>query len=621
VVRPLLLFLAAFTVPCLEDIAPVRADCEAPAAERISSQDSQQVAVEPVAPTMPLAEVRPGMEATVRTVFEGGVVEEFGAEIVGVMDNFLGPGQDLILARLKGQKVEQTGVAGGMSGSPVYVGGRLLGALSYRVGVFLKEPIAGITPIEYMLRVGESPGPPAARRSDESARKASGSPAGGAGGFEPIETPLVAVGVPAPVLEMYASELTRLGLGGLGPGGGLLAPAGGAAPSNGPAPALLRLAPGDAVAAQLVTGDISLAGTGTVTLVSGDRVYAFGHPAFLSGATQLPTARAEIYLTLSSLQASNKMSRVLDTIGTFTQSRLPALTGVIGPKPKMIPVTVKISRPSETDAAPRRFGYDVVAHRELTPMLVGLVAAASLMNTASFSDEMTISLSGRVGLEGHEDLILNDVYTGFTAAQSAAASMARDVQDLVGAMIQNRFEEPRITSVDLDLASVEKGALSVVEGVYPTRSDLQPGEEVELRVLIRPYRGGTYTRRFHYRIPEGTPPGPMAVYVGGANLISAVERVVLARQASQADDLDQIISLLNRLRTSDKLYLKVTRRHGGAIVQNEVLPALPPSVLSTLSSNRGTGEVTPLAETTIHEQEIPLGQILVGGTVVPLHIR
>jgi hypothetical protein len=585
----------------------------------IGAGSAAQQAAQPQAPpegrveTMPLAEVRPGMEGIVRTVFEGDRVEEFRAEIVSVMTGFLGPHQDLILARLKGDRVEFTGVAAGMSGSPVYIGGRLVGALSYRMGSFAKEPIAGITPIDYMLKVGTGASP---TRAQGSAAPLAAGISSGTAGLEPIDTPVVAAGIPVAALEIFAPDLGRLGLKGVIPGGG----SGSSAPpaDRSAAAALPALRAGEPVAAQLVSGDASLAATGTVTYVDGDRVFAFGHPAFLTGASEIPMARASIYLTLPSLEASVKMSHVLETVGTFRESRLPAMTGVLGPVPRTIPVGIEVAG---EDSPRRSFHYDVVEHREFTPALVGLVTAASLLNTPWSSDETTVSLAGRIALEGHHDLVLNDLYTGFTAGQSAAGSMAQDVQGLFGAVYQNRFEQPRVRSIDLTVSTVEKSRLSLVEGVYPTRTELDPGDSVEFRVLVRPYRGQAYTRKLTYRVPEGAPPGPLVAYVGGANLMSLAERSVLSRQASQADDIDELITLINRLRSNNALYLKVTRRHGGAVVQNEVLPALPPSILSTLAANRSTGEVTPLAETTVYEDAIPLDQVLVGGTAIPLTIR
>ncbi len=547
---------------------------------------------------MPLSELETGMGATVQTVFEGGKVEEFQAEIVGILDNFLGPNHSLIIARLNGANVERTGVAAGMSGSPVYVDGRLIGALSYRLGNFLTEPMAGITPIEYMLGMT---GAGARRDGELSSRPA---------GLVPIETPIAAVGVPSAVLDAFGPDLEPYGLSTVmaGAAGGVDSPSPGSAP----------LLPGQAVAAQLVTGDLSLAATGTVTLVRGDAVYAFGHPTIMNGATEVPMARADVIVTIPSLQASTKMSRVLDTIGTFRQSRLPGVTGVIGPVPKLLPVTVKVA---SAEASPRSFHFNVINHLELTPVLVGIVTGSSILNTAWSSDEMTIMLSGRIGMNGHSDVILNDVYTGFSASQPAAISLARDVQGLFQAVFQNRFEEPTVESVELEVSTIEKGSVTLVEGVYPSRTEVEVGDEVEFRVLLRPFRGDPYTRSFSFRIPEGIPEGPLLAYVGGANVLAAVERNILSQRVRQVDDLNQLISLVNDLRTNNKLYITVNRRGAGAVVQSEVLPSLPPSVYSTLRRGGGQGDVSPLAETTIHEDSIALDQIVVGGTRVILRVQ
>ncbi len=548
---------------------------------------------------MPLSEVRPGMMATVHTVFEGSAVEEFPAEIVAVMENFLGPRQDLILARLKGPKAEFTGVVAGMSGSPVYVDGRLVGALSYRLGQFTKEPIAGVTPIEYMLAL---PRPVAA----QSAAAPGASPAA----LTPIEVPLVVAGVPAAVLRLYADDLSRLGLHGMSAGGGRS----GAAPQAGPPSSLKG---GDPIAATLVTGDIMVAATGTVTLVDGDRVMAFGHPSFLRGAAQMPMARAEVYLTLASLANSVKLSHVLETIGTFNESRLPGIAGELGRSPEMLPVTVNVSH---SGGPPMPYHYELARHRDLSPVLLGIVTAATLFNVPTFAAEMSYALDGVIDIDGHDDVVLRDLYAGFTEQDSGAAALAGDVQAFFSAVWQNRFAEAPVRSVNLTISTVEKGRLSLVEGVYPSRRQVRPGETAEFRVLMRSYRGEPMTRTFTWRIPDGEPAGTLTVHVGGSNVLGAAERAVLSRQAAQVDNIDQLIALLNGLRGSDQLYFKVTRRAAGAVVHSEIMPSLPPSVAATLSTGRGTGEVTPLADTTIHEESLGMDVIVVGGTTLQLNV-
>ena len=573
-------------------------------------------AAEPAIRVMPLEEVRPGMRGVVRTVFEGSGVEEFEAEILGVMANFLGPHQDLILARLRGEKVEFTGVAAGMSGSPVYVDGRLVGAVAYRImSEFMKEPIAGITPIEYMLEMEP-------RLTATSAHgSASGLPLEGAGvspgapivprihSFAPIDTPVVVSGVSPEVLDVFDEDLRVTGLGPVQAGG-----SGPASPVGGPGKGL---SPGEPVAMQLVRGDLGVAATGTVTHVESDRVWAFGHFGLTVGALDIPMARAHIHLTLPSLQASVKLSSILDTVGTFTQSRLPGIAGVLGPVPEMIPVAVTWDASGTT----RIRNYELAAHREFTPILIGIVTLSTLARTPGFAGEMTMSLQGRIRLEGHPDVLINDLHVGFSQDQSAAVSVARQMQGLFGAVFANRFEAPKVEAVDVSVSSVEEGKVAFVEGVYPTSTVLRPGEETEFRVVIRPYRGESHVLTLRYRVPPGTPPGPLLAYVGAADELEKLERNMFARQVAQADNLDQIIALINRLRTSDAIYMKISQRRTGAVVQNEVLPALPPSVLTTMGSNRGAGEFTPIPDTTLAEERFPIEQILIGGTIVRLEVR
>jgi len=580
----------------------------------------------PTTPILPLDEVRPGMQAVVRTVLQGDQIQELPAEIVGVMEKALGPGLSLILLRVKGETATYNGVAAGMSGSPVYVDGRLVGALSYRLGQFTKEAIAGVTPIQYMLDLSKNgPAATAATAAGSAPDHRAGaagepiplvpayggteSPAGAsASALVPIETPLIVTGVPPDLVERFASSFRDLGA-------VIAAGAGGSSPIGSSPSRPLR--PGDPVAAQLVRGDLSIAATGTVTYVDGDRVLAFGHPFLVSGAAGFPMAHAEIYMTLASLASSTKLARITDTIGTWDQIRLPGISGVTSRQPEMIPLTVNVKSPARSVA----YHYEVVSHRDYSPNLVAVSVAGSLVNTPAFTDESTLSVAGRIHLVGHPDVVLQDLYTGMGTATSAAIAVATDVQGLFGAIFQNRFEAPRVTGIELTAEGVEEGRVSFVEGVWPSRTEASPGDEIQYHVRVRSYRGETTNKTFTFKVPETTPQGDLFVLVGGAGFMVNTERQMLSRQVAGAEDLDQIIGIVNQLRTSDALYAKVVRRLSGAVVQSEVLPALPPSILTTLRSNRGSGDVAPLMEATVWESKVPIPSIVTGGVALPLKIR
>ena len=276
---------------------------------------------------MPLSQVHPGMQGYAYTIFAGDQVEKFDLEVIGVMPNFLGPKQSIILVQLKGPKVEHTGVVAGMSGSPVYFDGKLAGALSLKLGVFTKEPIGGVTPIEDVLR----PQPQLTSEADpyqsalpqislpQTAASGAGLPEGSA--LEPIETPLIFSGYQPEALRQFSSQLQSFGF---------VAAQGGTAASK---PGDSQLVPGDMAGMVLVQGDTSISSACTVTAVHANNVYLCGHPFLSLGDVQFPMARTEVVTTLSSELASTKIINVGGDIGTITGDHLTAVTGKLGALP------------------------------------------------------------------------------------------------------------------------------------------------------------------------------------------------------------------------------------------------------------------------------------------------
>src|SRR5438128_145826 len=312
--------------------------------------------------TISVDQVRPGMQGYAYTIFAGDQVEKFDLEVIGVMPNFLGPKQSIILVQLKGPKVEHTGVVAGMSGSPVYLEGKLAGALSLKLGIFSKEPIAGVTPIQDVLNPPSQPpaaqaaprqlGPP----SDTSTRTAL--PSGSA--LEPIETPLVFSGFQPAALQQFASQLQGYGF--------VAAQGGTASPRADDA----RLVAGDMAGMVLVQGDASINSACTVTAVRADRVYLCGHPFMSLGDIQLPMARSRVVTTLSSDLASTKIVNVGSSIGTITGDHLTAVTGKLGAPPAMIPLDLTLLVSGAEPAKQKSLHFELVNHPKLTPLLVAL---------------------------------------------------------------------------------------------------------------------------------------------------------------------------------------------------------------------------------------------------------
>src|ERR1700723_2451649 len=372
---------------------------QTPSGSMVAGAAWTPVAMPPSAPTVtkffPLSEVKRGMKGVAYTVFEGVNPEPMQVEILGILRDALGPGQDMILARLHGDKPEYTGVVAGMSGSPVYIDGRLVGALSYRIGQFTKEPIAGITPIESMLQVRDGEDGSAVGMERAEIKNASfGIPQGA--GEQPIramETPLVFGGFSQETVERFGDRFRAMGL---TPVAGL----GGADPT---AEQPETLGPGKAVSAVLVRGDLSMSGTCTVTYVDPTRLLACGHPITQYGPVDMPMTKAEVVATLASPMNAFKIVNTTQTVGAFTEDRASAILGRFGVQARMIPVVVDVVPPvgaenmagaANAAIAPKTLHFEVLDNRQLTPwrMLVWLFQGLQTNNTAA--EESSYRLTG-----------------------------------------------------------------------------------------------------------------------------------------------------------------------------------------------------------------------------------
>ena len=605
----------------------------APAAVVLLAVVSLGAAPEPPGPgILPLEEIRAGMEGTARTVFEGNALEEFRVEILGVLRNAIGPQQDMILARLRGDKVEFTGVVSGMSGSPVYVNGRLIGALSYRIGPFAKEAIAGITPIADMLKlagegprsadtargvepdlVGAFPGASAipgarAERPGWLAAVADAGlaiPAFGAGGLQPIATPLVCSGCDASVLRHYAPLFEAHGLEPTTGGG-----------QTGPGEAL-PLVPGSAIGASLATGDLSITGIGTLTHVDGKRIFAFGHPFLGAGALEMPMTQAQVLLTFASSAASFKLANATGPVGSIVQDRLTAIVGEVGRTPPTIPVTVRVA----SRGGRRVFRYDILRHRTWSPVILGLTTANSLVRTTDFNAADTLALRYRLDVEGYPRLEVDDLYSGTNPGQPVHMSLANAAAGLFNLISNNPFSEARVLAADLDVELLPESQMAQVASLRCSRNEVRPGEVFTVTAGLRPFRGPERQVSWEVALPEDTPPGETQITVGSGPAIDGLDRRMIERQLAQAGNLGVLIRLAARQRKSRAIYLKVTRRSPSAIVRSEVLPDLPLSVFTVFNNPRLSGDSTLMTEAPILEVSRDLDLVALGGRRVAVYVK
>jgi hypothetical protein len=586
------------------------------------------VVAAPVAQTriIPVSEVRPGMVGVGHTVFQGNKIEEFTVHVIGVLKNVVGPNRDIILARLEGGPLAETGVIAGMSGSPVYIDGRLLGAVSYQLGQFPKEPIAGITPIAEMTEATAlAPSVPGSRPValswpptpqelfaiwSQGLGRATPFAAGGvpaivsgdaglaqvATMLRPISVPLVAAGFSADLLGPLTTAFTDRGF---LPMSASVPPAQARTVSTNPR----TLRPGDAMGVALLTGDFVLGATGTVTHVDGDRIYGFGHPMYNLGPTQFPLTQADVHVVLPSLMTSSKLASFGDVVGTVQQDRATAVAGRLGAAPAMIPVTITLN----SDRTPSRtFAFSMVRDHTFTPLLTYLTVANVLLSYERGAGPASYTVKGTATVDQYGDIAFEDIFAGEQPANAASAYVAGPLTLLM----RNAATPVEVQKLALTIDATEQSRTARVERVWLDTDRPRAGRSVNVKVLLRSNAGEDLLKTIPIEIPAHAT-GTMQLLVGDANRLSAEDR--RTARGAETQEVAQLIRTFNKARRSNRLYARLSSPDSGAVVNGEPFAALPPSVLAVLEADRNSGTYTPLRSATRGEWELPV-ELAVSGS-------
>ena len=557
----------------------------------------------------PLSEVHRGLHGVAYTVFEGTQPETMDVEILGVLKNVLGPDQDMILARLHGSKPEYTGVVAGMSGSPVYIDGKLLGALSYRIGQFSKEPIAGITPIAEMLAVNGSPNGAmwTASSTAQSTSSSSSATVADASDIHPIETPLVLSGFSPEAVRFFQEHVSMMGL---APVAGL----GGSSSGDGHIDSSSPLLPGSAVSALLVRGDLEIAATCTVTYVDPKQVLACGHPITRYGNVSIPMTKADVVATLASPLNSFKIVNTTQTIGAFTEDRSSAIRGVPGESARMIPVTIH----THGGLHDRTLHMEVIDNPDITPGAVMVSLYESLLETNSYSEDLTYELRGTVAIDGYPPLHLDSLIAPteqLPSALRAALTVGQRFQTVYG----NSARVRNIQSIDLHIDSLPGRRSIQLERAQATQPAAHPGDTVMVEATLRPFRGEPKNLRIPISLPLTLNPGPLRILLSdGATL----DRLTTSSSSNEGPlELSSIIHQMNSAHLDDRLYVTLLLPNAQAVVDGRTLASIPISmanVLEPLRTNRG---ISLNGESVVPVTSIPVEAMLSGMQVVSVEIE
>jgi len=549
---------------------------------------------------LPLAEVKPGLKAMGRTVFEGGKIEEFGVEILGVLEN-AGPRQSIILARLSGGPMAHTGVLQGMSGSPVYYNGKLLGAVALSFP-FSKDPIAGIRPIEEMLTTATTPRAPRAVNAGNPFDLASLLPKPqffdvGSARLTDIATPLWLGGFTRGAFDQFAPMLRSAGL---EPVQGL---SGGGQPDRRMGdPSLLR--PGAMISVQLITGDLSAGADGTVTHIDGERVFAFGHRFMATGDTEMPFARAEVMTLLASQNSSFKISSAKEWMGSITQDRTTAIHGVLGRKASLMPVDIRVA---SRGGVARTWNYhmEMVNDRLLTPLLLQMAVYSAIDATERTAGLASVAVRARLHTgPGQPGIAFDNLYTSELGAPNmVSAALAAPVS----AIMQGGFDDLKLTGIDIDLEVDNDKKQLQIESLWPSKREAEPGETIGLTALFTGENGQEMTRTVRYTIPVGAQPGPLyfTVVDGAAANLAEYRQFLFTPPRNKP----QLLAFLNGLRPNTKAYVRIWRSQPSWQVQGETLPAPPPSLALLLGAS-----YPQTASAKLDEIEIASGGYMMTGT-------
>ena len=538
------------------------------------------------------------------------------------------PRQSLVIARLSGPLVDRTGVFAGMSGSPVYIDGKLVGAVAYAFP-FAKEPIAGITPIKYMIDIFEQGQKEEQPRSSQSvsfktligqsvntsfdslpsslsaqlgARAASNTALTPYVGqtIVPIATPVTFSGISQNVLEAFAGDLKRIGIqpiAGVGGGSSL----GSMVPAD-----ENTLAAGSSVSVQLVRGDFTIDAAGTVTHRDGDRIYAFGHPFLSSGATSWPMAESSIVTVVPNLNNSFKLSAAGNLVGSINQDRSVGVYGQLGDKPRMVPIrlTVHTSR-NKTES----YSFEIVSDPFLTPLLTRITMFSAITATERQIGSQTLKLGGRIAINGQPDIVLDN---SFTSPNGAGLFAVNAVAQPLAVLFNSGFNAFDLRGIEVEVTSTDSRSSGTLNRLWVDKTEVRRGESIEMQAFARNDNGSEFVERIPLVIPADAPLGPLVITVGDGASLNQADRAQPSADFSPRD-LSQLVRAINKLKRNNRLYVRIVRAGTGAIVNNEEMPVLPPSMLATLGSSRTSGGYTPLSVATLAENELPPSQFIISG--------
>lgn len=572
--------------------------------------------------------LQPGMKGIGKTCFLGTKPEEFQVEILGVLHG-VNPGASAVLAKFSGSLLDRTGIFEGMSGSPVYIDGKLLGAVAFSYP-FAKEAIGGITPIAQMVDAFDEAGGSSAIIKGMIKKGSLWNfrlpiPATGNGTLQlpnspsiagpqlslatgdghtliPIATPLSMAGFEPEALKLFAPQFRAMGM-------SILQGAGGGRPATAKEKAEIDaspLEPGSNVVIPLVRGDLDVSAGGTVTYVDGNRLYAFGHNLFQLGFTELPMHKAKAIMVFPSLESSFKILELGDQAGTIRQDRGMGVYGIVGEDPRMVPMQLHLTT---SRGIKKDYKFELARDTFLTPLLVNLTVFNTIIASERAQGAVTLKVKGKIHIKDEQTV---EVDNSFSSDSSAPNSASLSIAVPVNYLMAGGYTNLDLQRIELEISAEESDQAAVLDSIRSEKTEVKAGESLEIEVCSKKVNGETIQDSYTVKIPANASPGALTMMVADGSTLMALDEQEEGENLIPRD-LSQLIKIINNLRKNDRLYVRFFRREPGAVVKGEGLPGLPPSVLAVLRSDRKVGAITQIHTSTLMEYELPTTEYMATG--------
>jgi hypothetical protein len=565
---------------------------------------------------IPVNQIYAGMHGVAYTVFQGTKPEAMDVEVLGVLKNANGPKGDIILVRLGGAKAEYTGVVAGMSGSPVYLDGKLAGAVAFRIGEFSKEPIAGVTPINEMLEISAMDHSPVSAPFDAKAAASlsnktaspgvTSSPVQNFANYlKPIETPLVFNGFSEDTVQRFASKFASAGI-------VPVMGAGSVSDAKQPEP----IEPGSAVSAILVRGDMDIAATCTVTYMDAEHLLACGHPLMQFGMIDIPMTKAQVLATLPSPLNAFKIVNATEAVGAFVQDRHNGILGEFGKKPDMIPVTLTI----HGESSDKQIHYEVLNNARLSPVAMMATVFNALHGVNEYGEETTYRMKGRISVDGYPDVALQDMFAAVDGGQPGAMLAAASLGDRFSRIYDNPYSMPDIRGVQLDFNIVHERRWARLESARTDITEARPGDDIMIEAVLRPYRGEALLQHIPIHIPSSASKGPLRILVSDGDTLDHLRHgsSLMAHKL----DLASTIAFLNKEHVNNRVYVSLLEANPEAMIADKIMPSLPLSIMNVMDGMRGTQDMVVSNESSVNETATaPLDYVVAGAQLLTINIK